>query len=140
MYIRKLGVFLHPEKFFPFVTQLDSLGIKRTLFGSTITEKYMKKVLALPKPKYIADLRSAVGVIQYIARYIYNFAYFSYWLIQLIGQFEDKSIVKWTREAEQAWDAIQFLVAEAPLLYSPTINGQFCVTSDASMCYEVATF
>ena len=68
--IRKLNVYLHPEKFFPFSTEIDSLGIKRTLHGSTITEKYMKKVLALPKPKYIEDLRSAIGVIQYIAIYI----------------------------------------------------------------------
>ena len=47
--------------------------------------------------------------------------------------FEDKAVVKWTREASEAWDAIQFLVAEAPLLYSPNRSGRFCVTSDASM-------
>ena len=64
---------------------------------------------------------------------IYKFAYFSYWLIQLIGQFEDKAVVKWTQEANQACDAIQFLVAEAPLLYAPKIDGKFCVTSDASL-------
>ena len=68
---RILNVYLHPEKFYPFATEIDSLGIKRTMYGSTITKKYAKKVLALPKPPYIADLRSAIGVIQYIARYIY---------------------------------------------------------------------
>ena len=51
----------------------------------------------------------------------------------MVQQFEDKSIVKWTPEATQAWEAIQFFVAEAPLLYSPTINGKFCDTSDGSM-------
>ena len=50
-------------------------------------------------------------MIQYIARYIYRCAYYTYWLLQLIGHFGDKSTVKWTLEANQAWDAIQFLVA-----------------------------
>ena len=39
VYIRKLGVFLHPEKFFPFITEINSIGIRRTLFGSSITDK-----------------------------------------------------------------------------------------------------
>ena len=54
-------------------------------------------------------------------------------MLQLIGQFEDKTVVKWTNEANQAWDAIRILVADAPLLYAPVIGGRFCVTSDASM-------
>ena len=65
-----MNVYLHPEKFYQFATEIDSLGIKRTMYVSTITKKYAKKVLALPKPHYIADLRSAIGLIQYIARYI----------------------------------------------------------------------
>ena len=40
---RKLNVYLHPEKFYPFSTEIDSLGIKRTLLGSTITENTQKK-------------------------------------------------------------------------------------------------
>jgi len=50
--VLKYGFYLHPEKFFPFCTEVDSLGIHRTLYGSSLTKAYVKKVLAIPKPKY----------------------------------------------------------------------------------------
>ena len=49
--------------------------------GSTITQKYARKVLALPKPHLTNDLRMAIGVLLYISRYIYMFSYYAYWLI-----------------------------------------------------------
>ena len=68
--VRLRNILLHPEKFNPFSTEVVSLGISRSLFGSEISKKYVKKVLGLPKPSIIADLRTAIGVITYIARYI----------------------------------------------------------------------
>ena len=64
--VEKIGFYLHPEKFYPFCTEVDSLGIRRTLYGSSLTKKYVKKVLAIPKPIYIDELRSAIGVLSYI--------------------------------------------------------------------------
>ena len=79
--VLKYGFYLHPEKFYPFCTEVDSLSIHRTLFGSSLTKEYIKKVLAIPKPKYIDELRSALGVLGYISRYILQYGYFSYWLL-----------------------------------------------------------
>ena len=126
----EFGVLLHPEKFFPFAEEVESLGIKRTRVGSEITEKYRKKVLALKKPTNTDELRAAVGVIQYIARYIYMYAMFAYWLVILLNEFEGKSAIKWTAEAEIAWDTIKRLVAEAPILHHPTREGKFCIKCD----------
>ena len=42
---QKYNFLIHPEKFFPFCTEVDSLGIHRTLYGSSLTESYKKKVL-----------------------------------------------------------------------------------------------
>ena len=69
---------LHPEKFYPFATQVISIGIKRMMYGSALTNIYIKKVLALPKPHLTEKLRSAIGVFIYIARYLFRFSYFIY--------------------------------------------------------------
>ena len=126
----EFGVLLHPEKFFPFAEEVESLGIKRTRNGLEITDKYRKKVLGLKKPTNTDELRSAIGVIQYIARYIYMYALFAYWLVILLNEFEGKTTIKWTPEADVAWDTIKKLVAEAPVLAHPTREGQFCMKCD----------
>ena len=127
----KYNLYFHPEKFWPFITAIDCVGFHRTLYGSRMTQRYTKKILALPKPHITADLRTAIGVYTYVARYIIKFAFFIYWLVQLVNKFEDKARIKWTREADQAWDALKILVAESPILYAPDMSGTFCVSSDA---------
>ena len=123
-------VLIHPEKFFPFASEVESLGIKRTRYGSEITKKYREKVLGLKKPTNTDELRAAIGVIQYIARYIYMYALFAYWLVILLNEFEGKSQIKWTKEADAAWESIKRMVAEAPVLSHPTKDGQFCMKCD----------
>ena len=124
------NVLLHPEKFFPFATEVESLGIKRTSEGSELTAKYKKKVLGLKKPENTDELRAAIGVIQYIGRYIYMYSMFAYWLVILINEFEGKPQIKWTEEANYAWDRIMDMVQAAPILYHPTTSGQFCIKCD----------
>ena len=61
------------------------------------------------------------------------FGYFSYWLLNLVHQFNGQDRITWTPEADQAWAALMYLVQNAPILYSPTPDGQFAVKSDASL-------
>ena len=65
---------------------MESLGIRRTLFGSMITEAYREKVLSIPKPQIAKDLRSAIGVIGYIGRYIDDYAFYKYWFATIIKE------------------------------------------------------
>ena len=129
--IIKLNALINIGKFYPFCTEVESFGIKRMMYGSTITEKYAKKVLSLPKPHLTNDLRMAIGVMLYISRYICKFAFFAYWLIQLVLKFEDKQRIVWTKEANEAWDALQYLIRNAPIIYTVKRNGKFCLKTDA---------
>ena len=103
------------------------------MYGSKLTQIYIKKVLALPKPHLTEKLRSAIGVFIYIARYLFRFAYFVYWLNRLVNMFKNQTHIIWSDEANQAWDALMFLVQNSPILFTPTIDGQFCVKSDACL-------
>ena len=87
--------------------------------------------MAIPKPKYVDELRSAIGVLSYISRYIMKYGYYAYWLLNLIKKFKDLDTLKWDTESNQAWDALMYLVQHAPILYNPTINGKFAIKSDA---------
>ena len=127
----KIGFYLHPEKFYPFCTEVESLGIRRTMYGSSLTKKYIKKVLAIPKPVCVSELRSAIGVLGYISRYIMQYGYYSYWLLNLVNKFKDKEKIDWDNESDQAWSALMYLVENAPILYHPTVAGKFAVKSDA---------
>ena len=129
---RKLGVLLHPGKFWPFATSIISLGLKRDMMGSEMTEVYRQKILSLPKPQTAGELRSAEGVIGYVGRYIKNYAFHKYWLQQLVNGLKKKQKVKWTQQADYAWDKIMENVKNAKILYNPTRNGLFCIKTDAS--------
>ena len=128
--VEKYQGLLHPEKFFPFASEVESLGVKRTSVGSELTEKYKKKILGIDKPKTTDELRAAIGVIQYIGRYIYMHSVFAYWLVILVNEFEGKPQIKWTPEADYAWAALMELVQNAPILHHPTQEGQFCIKCD----------
>ena len=54
-------------------------------------------------------------------------------MVQLVLIFENKSRIVWTREANEAWEAIRFLIQRAPILYTPKKTGVYCLKPDACM-------
>ena len=129
--IEKRNILLHPGKFWPFTTAVDSLGIRRTLDGSEISKSYKDKVLSMKKPTNVAELRTAIGVMGYIGRYIRNFGFFKYWLQDLVKKAKPGQRLTWTREADYAWEKLVHNIRNANLLRNPTRNGVFCVKTDA---------
>ena len=130
--VEKLGLLLHPSKFWPFATSVEQLGICRTLHDSQLTATYKTKALTIPKPETAKDLRSAIGVLSYIGRYINKYAFYSYWLLRLIKNVTKNSRVVWTEQATFAWNELMHNIKHAKILRNPTRNGIFCVKTDAS--------
>ena len=122
---------LHPGKFYPACTESEGFSFVRTLEGSRVGEPYIKKVLALAKPTTVKQLQEFIGVIGYIGRFIYHKALLTYWLNDLVNKADGKGKLKWTREADLAYEQLCHLVANSPLLYNPTKDGEFCVKTDA---------
>ena len=128
----ELGLLLHPSKFWPYATVVESIGLRRTLFGSAITEAYRKKVLSIPRPTTAKEMQSAKGVIGYIGRYIEDYAFYMYWLLQTLKHCTRNGRIVWTPQAEYAWEMIMYNVRHAKILRNPTRNGTFCIKTDAS--------
>ena len=129
---RKYRILLHPEKFFPFALEVECLGIQRTPFGSKMTKKHKLKLLEFEKPKTAAEMQSVLGAFGYIRRYIYHFAFFEYWLQRLQLEQEKSKKLVWNDAANQAWNAIMFLIKNAPLLRNPNNTGKMCIKVDGS--------
>ena len=132
-YCRDKNMLLNPSKFFPFVTKCTSFGFERTLHGSSISESYKQKIITAKEPTTVKEMKSFLGLIGYIARYLYNGALIQYWLNQLtIGmQEQSRGNIKWTDQAKIAFKQIKFLAKNAPVLRNPTLNGEFMIKTDA---------
>ena len=132
-YCRDKNMLLNPSKFFPFVTKCTSFGFERTLHGSSISEAYKQKIIQAEQPTTVKEMKSFLGLIGYIARYLYNGALIQYWLHQLtIGLDKQlKGRIKWTQQAEVAFKQIKYLAKNAPVLTNPTLDGEFMIKTDA---------
>ena len=135
-YCRDKGMLINPEKYFPFVTECVTMGIKRTMNTNTISESYKQKIIEFPLPTTIREIKAFIGVIGYISRYIYKASHLKYYLNIVIKAFEKKrGKIKWDDypEAKLAFEQIKYLVNNAPLLYNPTKDGKYMIKTDASM-------
>ena len=133
-YIREKNMLLNPSKFFPFVTKCTSFGFQRTLHGSSISDAYKNKIIQLKIPTTKKELREFQGTINYVTRYIYKASMIQYWLNQLMtADTKKQGKIEWNKQAQIAFEQIKFLVANAPILHNPTLDGKFMIKTDASM-------
>ena len=71
-------------------------------------------------------------MIGYIGRYIDDYAFYKYWLQQLLKNCKKGDRIHWTPQADYAWEMIMHNVRNARILRNPTRNGTFCIKTDAS--------
>ena len=126
------NILLHPTKFFPACTESEGFAFIRTLQGSKVGQPYLDKILILPQPRTRKELDNFKGVVGYIGRFIYHKAHCMYWLNDMESRLDPKDkILKWTPEANLAYQQLVHLIKNSPLLYNPTRDGEFCVKTDA---------
>ena len=131
--VREKNMYLNPVKFYPCCDYSISFGFQNTMIGQLVSDAYQRKMLAAAKPMSKAAVRSVDGLLNYMNSHIYKHKLFMYWITQLEEKTDLKTRKKrlqWTREANLAWEQLQHLLANLPLLHHPTIDGQFCVQTD----------
>ena len=132
-YIRSKNMLLNPSKLWVFIDKCASFGFQRTLEGSSISDIYKNKILSLPKPNTVKEMKNFIGIVVYVGRYLYNYAKLMYWLkaIELECERRKGTKLTWTKMANTAYEQIKYLVENAPLLHNPTNEGLFCIKCDA---------
>ena len=122
-------ILLHPEKTFLFVDEIEYIGYRFTQHGTEPQKEYIKKILKFQRPLTKKQIKSYLGVIQYIARYLHKLAHWTTELNQLLHADCKKD---WGPSHDKAFDKIQELVKNVKLLAHPTDDGIFLLQTDAS--------
>ena len=130
-YCKKYNIPLDPSKFFPAATKSISFAIERSIEGRRVSQSYINQILLFAEPQTASQLKEYIGKLSYIQTWIYNCGLFKYWLNQLLENQTDKGKIKWTPQGRLAFQILQEMVRQAPLLYNPTREGQFCIKTDA---------
>jgi hypothetical protein len=85
------------------------------------------KNLSLPRSK--KDIQSFLGTINFIRRFISNFAELTKHITSMLRK---NSEVKWTEEAKHSFNAIKEAIMKASVLISPDFAKEFYIFSFAS--------
>ena len=131
---RKLNLLVNPSKFFPAADNVESFGFQHTMIGTRMAAAYKAKLLALAKPTTKEEARSFDGMINYMNNYIYQNKWFAYWINKLEEAWDldhKHKKLKWTPEANFAWELLRASIARSPTLHHPTTDGRFCIQCDA---------
>ena len=115
---------------------------KKVLFlGHEVTEKgiqpdhsKVESIIKFEKPKLVKDLRRFLGMVNFYRRNIPHAANIQRRLQCLIttNKKNDKTVLKWTADAEQAFTDFKKALARAAILAHPHPNAEIILSTDAS--------
>ena len=130
-YLRKINCKLDPTKFFPCTDKNEGFSFQWDLIGKSVAKSYTDKILALKPPETWKQMEHWIGMVGYIRNHVYNCSAFTYWLQELKQHCGEKGKIKWTPQGELAFQQLQYLIANAPILHHPTREGEYCIQTDA---------
>ena len=133
-YCVEKNIQLNPTKFYPATDEHDSFGFNNSMIGEMVSDSYKRKLLAFAKPMTKKQMRSFDGVVNYVNNHVHNNKKLMYWLNKLKEEIDPETKHKrlvWTKEAELAWEQLQYLFNNLPMLHHPTREGMFCIKVDA---------
>ena len=125
----EIGLLINPEKTYLFCEEVEYLGYIFNQQGVIPRQEYIQKVLQFLPPKNKKEIQQYLAVLNYIARFIPQLAKHA----QQINKLTHKNnTYLWGDKQQQAFEYIQKLVRNIPLLAHPTPNGDFLVQTDSS--------
>jgi len=106
---------------------------KVSFLGHVVREQGIKcdpeKVATWPTPTSIAEVRTLCGLASYYHTFVCNFATKARPLHNLTRK---GAVFKWTPECETAFQQLKHALSSAPILVTPSDDGQYVLDTDAS--------
>jgi hypothetical protein len=126
---RRYGISLNPKKSNFALKEGKLLGHIVSANGVRIDPKRVEAIKSLSLPRSKKDIQSFLGTINFIRRFIANFAELTKHITSMLRK---NSEVKWTEEAKHSFNAIKEAIMTAPVLISPDFAKEFYIFSFAS--------
>lgn len=131
--LQAAGLTLKPSKVQFGPKEVKYLGHILTADGIRIGTDRIKAIVDLPTPKNIKELRSVLGMVNFVRKFIPNLAGILAPLVALTKKEAVKEIAKrWNSEHDQAYAKVKQLLTEAPVLQFPDFSKDFVIHVDAS--------
>ena len=131
---RKYRVLNNPSKFWPFVDEIETVGIQYSQLCHQPTIKYKHKIAIIVLPMTQKELMMFTGILQYIAKYIFQFAHLTYYLNLLIKDCNKRNSkeIQWTEEAKEAFNELKYRIEKCQVLFHYQEHGGIlCLQHDA---------
>ena len=131
--IQAAGLTLKPSKIQFGPKEVKYLGHILSSDGILIGDDRIKAIIDLPKPTNIKQLRSVLGMVNFVRKFIPNLAATIAPLVALTKKEAINEISKrWRPEHDQAFARVKQLLTEAPVLHFPDFSKPFVIHVDAS--------
>jgi hypothetical protein len=126
---RRYGISLNPKKYNFSLKEGKLLGHIVSADGVRIDPKRVEAIKKLSLPRSKKDIQSFLGTINFIRRFITNFAELTKHITCMLRK---NSEVRWTEEAKHSFNAIKEAIITTPVLISPNFDKEFYIFSFAS--------
>lgn len=132
--LEKFGLNINLAKSIFGVSEVNFLGYRVSPIGISPIPDRVKAVQEYPLPKTVEELRRFLGLINFYRRLLPNTAKTQQPLFDMCGPVKrnDRRELKWTADAEVAFNKLKDELANATLLAHPDPNAQLALTVDAS--------
>jgi hypothetical protein len=126
---RRFGISVNPKKSQFALEEGKLLGHVVSAAGVKIDPERVKAIQTLSVPRSKKDIQSFLGKINFVRRFIPNFAEL---VKHITSMLKKGSEIKWTDAARRSFEAIKKAIMEAPTLISPDYSKEFHIFSFAS--------
>ena len=131
--LRNYGVVINPSKCVFGQSSVKFLGYLVSDSGTQPLPAKVDAIRTYPRPETVKQLRRFLGMLNFYRRFIPKAAQVQALLNDLLqGNVKGKTPVKWTQEAEAAFENSKVSLAQATLLAHPRINAPLAIFCDAS--------
>lgn len=130
----KYGVTLNVDKCEFGKTKIEFLGYEVSGEGIAPTQERIEAIVNYPKPQNVTELRRFLGMINFYRDCLPHQAELQTHLNTYLhnSKKNDKTIIKWTSEADTAFEKCRQSILKATTLTHPVPGTQLCIMSDAS--------
>jgi hypothetical protein len=129
MRCKKFGISLNPSKSFFAITKGKLLGHVVSDLGISIDPERIVAILNLPAPISKKEVQSFMGIINFVCRFVLDFAI----MVKPIHNFlkQDRSF-SWTDDFENAFVRIKKAISYAPVLAKPDFEKEFIIYTNST--------
>lgn len=130
--LRNSGLSINLEKCQFCRQSLSFLGFVIDQNGLRTDPNKVESILQTPVPTNTTEVRSLIGILTWYRRFIPDFSTISTPITNLIKGGKKGIPIKWTEEAQKAFETLKERLVSAPVLASPKWDEKFYIQTDAS--------